>query len=117
MTIYGKVIDSETRAAIPGATVALYAGNLRLAAVAATGTGEFTLTISDTSRPDKLLITSVGYLEKSIDPLSAAGTTVFMLERDVKELPPVVIYPTKGKNWMWWALGIAVLIGMSKKQS
>lgn len=117
MTIYGKVIDSETRAGIPGATVALYAGNVRLTAAAATSTGEFTLTISDVNRPDKMLITSVGYLDKTFDPQSAAGTTVFMLDRDVKELPPVVIYPTKNKAWLWWALGIAVLIGMSKKQS
>jgi hypothetical protein len=117
MIIYGKVLDNETRAPVPGATVALYSDNVRIAAVAASGAGEFYIEVSTTQRPNKLGISSTGYIEKFWDISAAAGTTVFILDRDVKELPPVVIYPSKSTSWLWWVAGVVAIIAMSKKRN
>ncbi|MES3018583.1 MAG: carboxypeptidase-like regulatory domain-containing protein [Bacteroidota bacterium] len=110
MTVYGKVLDSTTRAPIPGATVAIYSGNIRLSAVAASGAGEFTIMTLDSSRPDRLGISSVGYTEKFFDISAAVGTNTFMLNQDIKDLPPVIVTSSSKKNWWWLLLFIPFII-------
>lgn len=116
MTIYGRVLDTESREPVPGATVALYNGQTKVAATVATAAGEFTLTTSNAYdiQGMKLVITSVGYLNGSFE--LSDKQNVYLLLRDIKELPPVVIYPKKKTSyWVWLMLGAGVLLTKKTK--
>jgi hypothetical protein len=118
MTIYGKVLDNDTRQPVPGATVTLWKNNIKVAAVAASVDGDFSISPpAGIIIPDQLGISSVGYIEKFYPIAEASGTSHFLLIRDIKELPPVVVTPggTKSNTWLWWALGIAAAIALRKK--
>jgi hypothetical protein len=115
MTVYGKVLDETTREPIPGATIYLYNGSVKVASAIATNAGEFTVTTGGyAAAADKLLISSVGYAEKWFS-LSDQQVS-YLLSRDEKELPPVVVTSGKKSTWLWWVLGAGLLVSIKKKR-
>lgn len=97
----GTVKDSATGKGIPGASVIFYAGGSRLGGVVADSNGNFSF---ESSQPaESITISSVGY--QSFNWPASEYQNVFELERDEKELDPVVVTASRKNNsWIYLAL-------------
>ncbi len=114
MTLYGKVIDSETNAPLPGATVTLRNGTVMLTNAIASSEGVFYLNTSQ--YPDALSITHVGY-EPQTWPLPAnEAKTIFSLKKVYTDLEPVTVTSKKSLSWLLWAGLITLFIRENKKK-
>lgn len=112
MTITGKIVDKETGAPIPGATVAFINSSVTLSAVAANGDGLFS--ISTNQYPTGLQITSTGYAPTTFAMPAHMQQTWFEIPRAVIELPGVEV-TAKKKSGLWWIFAIALVAIISDK--
>lgn len=115
-TYSGLVRDATTETGIPGATVTAYADNgVMLQRVAADNSGNFYL---QTAYPAQFLeISSVGY--KTNDFPAATWQRLFELERQERELDPVILPPgtvKKNNTWQWLLIAGLLLVVATKKQ-
>lgn len=109
----GKVIDSETMAGIPSATVRFMAGSTPIGATIANQYGDFS--INTNSNADKVIISSVGYLTATF-PIYGNYQHTFELERKPISLEEVIIpaHPKK-KPFPYWIFIIPLLLIKRKK--
>lgn len=110
----GTIVDEQTGQGIPGATVALWSRGVRIAAVAANDSGEFT--IDAFSTPDALIASSIGYYETQWPMPDYDEQSTFELQRNEKQLEEVVIESTRKKpfNWAWLAIAGALVFIFAK---
>ena len=113
MRITAKVIDNETRDPLPGATVALYAGNVRLNQVAADANGAFLIDTDGT--PDRITVTNASYLGRSWKLPDYAGLYVFELSRNYATGPGVTVTAGRIPKWVF-PVGLLALLLLIKKK-
>lgn len=116
MSSYGGwVKDKKSGAAIPRATVESWFNNKLIQRVIASDSGYFT--ISAFLPATHIRVSSAGY--KTRDFPADIGQMLYDLERNVIELPPVVIPPGPKKNktgWLIYALlGLLLITAVNKK--
>jgi len=115
-TITGRVLNWVTIEPVPGATVELWAGNLKLKSAAADSEGIFNL--STTAVPDSLQITSVGYISRRFGFAEYENFWTFFLQPNIKDIEGATVYATLKKT-NWWPLamiGLLLLISKKKKR-
>lgn len=110
-TYSGIVRDATSELPIPSATVILYANGTRIGGGAANSKGEFA--ISTDTEATHITISSVGY--KTWNWPASTYQHLFELERDVKDLDPVVVTTTKKNNALLWIALIVVGYMATKK--
>lgn len=116
MSSYGGwVKDRTSGAAIPRATVESWFNEKLISRVIASDSGYFS--ISAFLPATKIRVSSAGY--KTKDFTADTGRMLYDLERNVIELPPVVIPPGPKKNKTNWIiyglLGLLLLAATNKK--
>lgn len=114
MTITGKVLNWNTYEPVPGATVALVAGNVTLATVAAKNDGTFE--ISTNGVPDNLLISSVGYETRAFGVAEYEEFWTFFLQPSYKTEGEVTVTAVKAVGIGWIAFLVIALLIASKKR-
>lgn len=108
MLVQGKIVDVNSGDPVSGATVELWTGNIMLNRGAANENGIFS--VSTSSSPDKLKITSASYKPADFGINDATSTMLFELEPNIIELDPFQVTATiKKKGWWLWA---AALVGV-----
>jgi hypothetical protein len=112
MTVTGFAKDKDSSTGLPSATVILRTGNVTLASVVAGATGAFS--ISTTSNATELVISSVGYKTTSYPLPDYINQVNYPLERDAKELDPVII--TVNKRHFPWLLGLLLIVAIAKRK-
>jgi hypothetical protein len=114
-TITGRVLDWITITPVPGATVELWAGNVKLKSVAADNNGTFEL--STTAVPDHLQISSAGYTTRTFGFAEYENFWTFFIQPNYREGETPIVYATipKKKNWLGVALLIGIIILAKKK--
>lgn len=119
MTVFsGQIVDRDSGAGIPSATVQAWVGNLMLAGVAADGNGNFT--ISTNAVPDTVKVSSVGYSDV-IYPYAPLFSNPQMytsvpLAKNIKEEDNVTVTATKVSPVVWIGAGLLLLLLLSKKR-
>jgi hypothetical protein len=92
-TVNGKVLNYNTLEVVPGATVSLMFGNVVLKTVAARNDGTFS--ISTSSTPDSILISSVGYESRQFGFDEYSDFWTFFLYPSVKTESEVIVKATR----------------------
>lgn len=112
-TYKGQIVDCDTGAAIPSATVTMSKNGSVIARTIADSNGMFEVYTSD--EPDQITITSVGY--KPYTSPASSYQFKFELEKNVKDLDPVIVQASsKNSGLMWAGLGLLLLLAMQKKK-
>lgn len=100
---------------VPGATVELWAGNVRLNAVAANNEGLFS--ISTNAVPDSLKITSAGYESRIFGFAEYEDFWTFFIKPIYREGETPVVYATiKKSNVGLIAIALLLLLAAKKKK-
>lgn len=110
----GVVRDAVSESPVPSATIELYRNGTRVAAMAANSAGYFYLSTSEPATD--ITISSVGY--KTYNWPASEVQDVFDLERDEKDIDPVVLPPTKApgdSNIFLWLLIAAAAYAATRK--
>ena len=111
MTINGKILDSGTGEGLPGATVRLYSGANLVWQAIANQDGYFQY--SGPAGITDIVISSTGYIPWKFP--ASEYQHVWELERDIRQLDPVVITSgSKTKNLLLLALLAVVLLSNKK---
>lgn len=114
MTLTGQIIDADSYAPLPGATVELWFGNVMLARVAANGNGVFV--IASQSTPDRVTVTSASYLPASFPYAQAVDDSLFALEKKIAEGEEVIVTAVLKKHG-WWILPVLFLLLTQKRRA
>lgn len=113
MLYAARIVDAVTLQGLPGATVELWVDNLMLVRGASDNQGYVTL--SSGTVPKQLRISNVGYQSRTIPFVQAQDESLFALQRDVKELPNVIIDSMKTKP-AYWLLGMLAFLLLVKRR-
>lgn len=117
MIVTGKIVDKETQAAIPFATVQLINqfGSYLGVGTAANENGYFSLASSLIAPPNSLIFSAAGsnYLPLAVDIDTIAGSSIQVGLATKPDLDPVTITFTPKKS-MWWILLLPLLLMLKK---
>lgn len=114
-SLNGTVIDSGTREPVPGATISINQGNLRLAEKAADGNGNFS--ISSPYDADSVTISAIGFGSRTWKLPDFAGLFAWELTRSIPVLPEAVVTTKKTKNLLLFGgLALLALFAIRRKQ-
>lgn len=116
MLLQGQIVDKDTGEPLPGSTVELWYGNVRLNAVAAGSNGSFS--IGSQSTPDLFTITHASYKPGKYLYPKFGDLNRFELERNVVEGEPVIIMAkgTLNNKGLLWLLGIGLFLVFIEKK-
>lgn len=120
MIIPGRVIDPITEKGIPFASIRIIdpGGNYTGIGTSADNNGQFFIDSALADAPNSIQVTSTGYKPITVkldDSFFESYRGIFHLNRDEKELDPVVVTSGKKTNHAWLLL-IPVAMAMSKKK-
>lgn len=121
MTITGQIIDQQTGAPIPGASITLYDRNgIYLGiGIAAGSDGKFTLT-SQKAQGATLHISNVGFRPVMIDAalLAVSPPRLIELQPEATQLDDVTVTPRKGIGLIAWGLiAVSLFFVFSKNKA
>lgn len=114
MIVTGKIIDTDNGAAVPGATVELWTGNVMLKRGAAGGDGSFSLSVSST--PDKVKVSSASYITKDFFVFDVTKPLTFPMQKNIVEGEPVVVTATVAKPTKTFYIIAALLVALVLSQ-
>jgi len=113
-SISGRVLNWNTIEPVPGATVELWAGNVRLTSAAANNEGTFSL--STNGVPDSLKISSAGYITRQFGFAEYESFWTFFLQPNYREGETPVVYATLKKKSLLPIALLFLLLGIAAKK-
>lgn len=120
MVFSGKVYDKETRKGIPNASIKIMTGDGRYTGVgvATNNDGSFKISSAEIVWPNYAVFSAVGYESAAWELYEDFVTDIeLFLNRDVKELDPVVITSDKKNNYGLLILAAIAIASTKKKKS
>lgn len=110
-TYSGTILDATSETPLPKATVAIYVPGMPPQLQAADNSGQFE--IATRSAASSITVSHAGYKQNTWPAFEQIHR--YELERDIKELPPVVITSHK-KKWLAWAILAGLLLMIKKRR-